>query len=350
MTDKQEEFSGTTAVRNGFELDHDSLYRYMEKHVEGFKGPLEIRQFKGGQSNPTYQLISGNQKYVLRRKPMGKLLKSAHAVDREYKVMTALGKTDVPVPKTYALCTDDTVIGSWFYIMDCVQGRIFWTYANIHENERPGVYNAMNDAIAKLHQVDYTAVGLADFGKEGSYFVRQISRWVKQYKASVDDGFPPMDELITFLQDNIPDNDETRLVHGDYKLDNIIFHPTEPKILAVLDWELSTLGHPLSDFCYHCMPFRMPAADGRGLGGLDLKALNMPTEEEYLEAYCKRTGRTSVENWGYYMAFNLFRVSAIVFGIKGRIKYGTAASHQAKQTAALAEPLAVLGLEQAKKI
>ena len=349
MTDNQKDFSGTTAVRSGFEINRDALQEYMENNVEDFKGPLEIRQFKGGQSNPTYQLVTPGKKYVLRRKPTGKLLKSAHAVDREYKVITALGQTDVPVPGTYALCTDDAVIGSWFYIMDCVEGRIFWSYSVTPENDRMAIFDAMNKAIAKLHQVDYHAVGLSDFGKEGSYFSRQISRWSKQYRASVDQGYPPMDELLQFLTDNIPENDETSLVHGDYRMDNIIYHPSEPKILAVLDWELSTLGHPVSDFCYNCMTWRMPAVEGRGLGGLDFKALNIPTEEEYLEAYCKRTGKTSIDNWDYYMAFNLFRVSAIVFGIKGRVKDGTAASHQAVETAALAEPLADLGLEQAKK-
>lgn len=347
--DRQKEFSGTREVRKGFELDADALTAYMEKNVQGFKGPIEIRQFKGGQSNPTYQIITPGKKYVLRRKPSGKLLKSAHAVDREYRVITALSKTNVPVAKTYALCTDDSMIGSWFYIMDCVDGRIFWTHEDTPIKERPALFDAMNEAIARLHMVDYKAIGLEDYGKKGSYFARQLSRWTKQYQASVDQGYPPMDELIEWLNKNIPVDDNTAIVHGDYRIDNIIYHPDKPEILAILDWEISTLGHPISDFCYHCMSWRMPAGEGRGLAGLDLKALNIPTEEDYVAAYCKRTGVTSIENWNYYMAFNLFRVSAIVFGILGRVKDGTAASKQAKETSALAQPLADLGLEQAKK-
>ncbi len=349
MIDRQKEFSGAGKVRKGYELNAEALQAYMAENVEGFKGPIEIKQFRGGQSNPTYQIITPDKKYVLRRKPMGKLLKSAHAVDREYRVITALGQTDVPVPKTHALCTDDSVIGSWFYIMDYVDGRIFWIYENTPFEERAVLFDAMNEAIAKLHMVNYKAIGLEDYGKKGNYFARQLSRWTKQYRLSVDKGYPPMDELIDWLNKNIPEDDQTTIVHGDYRIDNIIYHPQRPEILAILDWEISTLGNPISDFCYHCMSWRMPAGDGRGLAGLDLKALNIPTEEEYVAAYCRRTGVTSIENWNYYMAFNLFRVSAIVFGIKGRVKDGTAASKQARETSALAEPLADLGLEQAKK-
>jgi aminoglycoside phosphotransferase (APT) family kinase protein len=348
MTERQQAFCGTGPVRSGYEIDIDALEKYMTEHVDEFEGPIELKQFRGGQSNPTYQIIAPAKKYVLRRKPSGKLLKSAHAVDREYRVITGLGQTDVPVAKTYALCTDDSVIGSWFYIMDFVDGRIFWTYEDTPFAERAALFDAMNDAIAKLHMVDYKAVGLGDFGKKGNYFARQLSRWTKQYQASVDKGYPPMDELIGWLNQNIPEDDQTAIVHGDYRLDNIVYHPTEPKILAILDWEISTLGHSLSDFCYNCMSWRMPAGEGRGLAGLDLKSLNIPTEEEYVAAYCRRTGIKAIKNWNYYMAFNLFRVSAIVFGILGRVKDGTAASHQAGQTSALAEPLADLGLAQAK--
>jgi aminoglycoside phosphotransferase (APT) family kinase protein len=348
MIDRQQEFSGTGPVRSGYALDAGALENYMAKHVKGFQGPIEIRQFKGGQSNPTYQIITPDKEYVLRRKPMGKLLKSAHAVDREYSVITALGQTDVPVAKTHALCVDDSVIGSWFYVMDFVDGRIFWSYEDTPKEERASLFDAMNEAITKLHQVDYKAIGLEDYGKKGNYFARQLSRWTKQYEASVDKGYPPMDELIAWLNKNIPEDDKTAIVHGDYRIDNIIYHPTQPKILAILDWEISTLGHPLSDFCYHCMSWRMPAGEGRGLAGLDLKSLNIPTEEEYVAAYCRRTGVSAIENWNYYMAFNLFRVSAIVFGIMGRVKDGTAASQQARETSALAEPLADLGLAQAK--
>ena len=243
---RQDEFSGTSPVREGFEIDVRALQQYMERHVEGFSGTIELSQFKGGQSNPTYQIIAGGKKYVLRRKPKGKLLKSAHAVDREYKVITALGQTNVPVARTYALCTDESVIGSWFYIMDFVDGRIFWAYENMPKAERPELFNAMNETIANLHQVDYLSIGLEDYGKKGDYFLRQIARWSKQYKASVDKRSKVMDTLIEWLMDNIPVNDETAIVHGDYRVDNMIFHPTEPKILAVIDWELSTLGHPLS--------------------------------------------------------------------------------------------------------
>ena len=348
--DRQKEFSGAGPVRSGFELDHNALTKYMEENVEGFSGSLEIKQFKGGQSNPTYELSAGGKKYVLRRKPSGKLLKSAHAVDREYKVISALNQTDVPVAKTYALCTDESVIGSWFYIMDCVEGRIFWTLDNTPIEQRLAIFDAMNDGIAKLHSVDYEAVGLADFGKQGSYFERQISRWSKQYQASVDEPCAVMDELIEYLTNHIPENDETSIVHGDYRIDNMIFHPTEPKVLAILDWELSTLGHPLSDFSYSCMAWYTPHEGHAGLLGLDLEKMKIPTEAEYIEAYCQRTGRTGIDNWHYYMAFNFFRVSGIVFGIAGRVRDGTAASKQAIATAAAAVPLAEMGMAQVRKI
>ena len=320
----------------------------MDKRVEGFRGTIDLSQFKGGQSNPTYQVMAGGKKYVLRRKPQGKLLKSAHAVDREYKVITALGQTNVPVARTYALCTDESIIGSWFYIMDYVDGRIFWTYQNLPQAERLGLFDAMNATLANLHQVDYKAIGLEDFGKKGDYFSRQISRWSKQYLASVDERSPVMDSLIEWLLDNIPENDETAIVHGDYRVDNMIFHPTQPRIVAILDWELSTLGHPLSDFAYHCIIWRIPAGDWKGLAGLDLKSLNFPTEEAYIKTYCQRTGEKTIENWNYYMAFNFFRLSGISFGIMGRLRDGTAASKHAKASADAAEPLAQFGLAQAK--
>ncbi len=350
IVDRQKTFSGAGPVRSGFELDHKALTKYMEENVEGFSGSLEIKQFKGGQSNPTYELSAGGKKYVLRRKPSGKLLKSAHAVDREYKVITALNQTDVPVAKTYALCTDESVIGSWFYIMDCVQGRIFWTIDNSPIEQRPEIFDAMNDAIAKLHSVDYKAVGLADFGKQGSYFERQISRWSKQYQASVEEPCVAMDELIEYLTNHIPENDETSIVHGDYRIDNMIFHPTEPKVLALLDWELSTLGHPLSDFSNSCLAWHMPSELHLGLQGADLKEMRIPTEAEYIEAYCKRTGRNSIDNWNYYLAFNLFRLAGICFGIAGRVRDGTASSQQAIASGAAAEPFAEMGMTQINKI
>jgi len=350
MVDRQKEFTGAGPVREGFELDEKVLTAYMEENVEGFSGSLDVRQFKGGQSNPTYQLSAGGKKYVLRRKPSGKLLKSAHAVDREYRVITALNQTDVPVAKSYALCTDESVIGSWFYIMDCVDGRIFWTVENTPIEQRLEIFDAMNDAQAKLHMVDHEAVGLADFGKQGSYFERQISRWSKQYRASVDEPYPAMEELIQFLLDNIPDNDQTTIVHGDYRIDNMIFHPTEPRVLAILDWELSTLGHPLADFSYSCMAWHTPTeVGGTGFLGLDLEKMCIPTMQDYVEAYCKRTGRSDIDNWHYYMAFNFFRLSGIVFGIAGRVRDGTAASPQAVATAAMAGPLAEMGMVEARQ-
>jgi aminoglycoside phosphotransferase (APT) family kinase protein len=346
--DRQKEFSGAGPVREGFELDVKALQRYMEKHIKGFSGTIELLQFRGGQSNPTYQITAGGKQYVLRRKPAGKLLKSAHAVDREYTVITALGQTDVPVARTHALCMDESIIGSWFYIMDYIDGRIFWTYDNLPQAERPGLFNAMNETMARLHQVDYKAIGLEEYGKQGDYFSRQISRWSKQYLASVEERSPVMDELIEWLLDNIPENDETAIVHGDFRVDNMIFHPTEPRIVAILDWELSTLGHPLSDFAYHCLVWRIPAGDWKGFAGLDLEPLNIPTEESYMKSYCQRTGKKTIENWNYYMAFNLFRLAGISFGIRGRLRDGTAASKHAKASAAAAEPLAQFGLGQAK--
>jgi len=350
MVDRQKEFSGAGPVREGFELDERALVAFMEEHVEGFRGPLEVLQYKGGQSNPTYQLITPGAKYVLRRKPSGKLLKSAHAVDREYRVITALNRTDVPVPKTYALCTDDAVIGSWFYIMDSVEGRIFWTFDHTPIEQRPEIFDAMSGSIAKLHMADFEELGLSDFGKQGSYFARQISRWSKQYQASVDEPYATMDKVIEWLSENIPENDETAIVHGDYRIDNMVFHPTEPRVLALLDWELSTLGHPLADFSYSCMAWHQPAAAGiSGLLGANLEAMRIPTERAYIDAYCRRTGRSGIENWHYYMSFNFFRLAGICFGIKGRVRDGTAASKQAKATAALAEPLAEMSMGQARK-
>jgi len=350
MGDRQKEFSGAGPVRKGFELDNNALQTYMEEHVPGFSGPLSIEQFKGGQSNPTYLLTGKDKKYVLRRKPSGKLLKSAHAVDREYKVISALYPTGVPVAKTYALCTDESVIGTWFYIMDHVEGRIFWTIQDTPQDQRQQILEAMNDGISALHQVDFKAAGLSDYGKTGSYFERQISRWSKQYRASVEEPCAVMEELIKWLTDNIPENDQASIVHGDYRIDNMIFHPTKPKVLAILDWELSTLGHPLSDFAYSCMPYHIPADFGfGGVAGLDLKEKQIPTEEAFVAAYCRKMGLDRIDNWNYYMAFNFFRISGIAFGIKGRVRDGTAASHQAKATAAAAEPLAQAAMDLAKK-
>ena len=346
--DRQKEFTGTRPVREGFELDADALQVYMERNIQGFQGPIRIEQFKGGQSNPTYLIHSADKRYVLRRKPPGKLLKSAHAVDREYRVITALHKAGIPVAKSHVLCTDESVIGSWFYIMDYVEGRIFWTYPNMPREERKDLFLAMNSTIAKLHTVDYKSVGLEDYGKTGNFFERQLSRWTKQYRNSVDEKSAAMEDLISWLEKNKPENDPVSVVHGDYRVDNLVFHPTKPEVIAVLDWELSTLGNPLADFAYHCMPWYVPGTEDRGLQGRDPIEFNYPLIEEYTAHYFEQTGTPPVDNWNYYMAFSFFRSSGITFGIKGRVRDGTAVSEQAKLSASLAEPLAEYGLLIAK--
>ena len=353
MASRQELNSGTTTVREQHRFDEARLDAWLRAHVEGYAGPLTVEQFKGGQSNPTYKLVTPGKNYVLRRKPPGQLLKSAHAVDREYQVITALHTTGFPVAKTYGLCTDESVIGTWFYVMDCVDGRVIWdtTFPDVPREERPKYFDAMNETIARLHMVDYAAIGLSDYGKPGNYFVRQIGRWSKQYLEDEAAGrVPAMDRLVEWLPANIPAGDETSIVHGDYRCDNMIFHPTEPKVVAVLDWELSTLGHPLADFSYHLMMYRMPPTTSAGLVGQDLRALNVPTEEEYVAAYCRRTGRPDgIPNLDFYLAYNMFRLAAIVHGIKGRVVRGTAASAHAKAMAETVEPLANLAWDQALK-
>jgi aminoglycoside phosphotransferase (APT) family kinase protein len=345
--------SGTTEVREAHRFDVAKLEAWMKAHVEGFAGPLTVQQFKGGQSNPTYKLLTPGQNYVLRRKPPGQLLASAHAVDREYRVITALGTTGFPVAKTYGLCTDESVIGTWFYIMDCVEGRIIWdtTFPDVPPSGRAAHFDAMNATLAALHTTDYKAIGLEDFGKPGNYFARQIGRWSKQYLEDEAAGrVPEMDRLVEWLPQNIPAGDEVSIVHGDYRCDNMIFHPTEPRVIAVLDWELSTLGHPLADFTYHLMMYRMPPSETAGLVGRDLKELGIPTEEEFVEAYCRRTGRSKgIPNLDFYFAFNMFRLAAIIHGIKGRVVRGTAASAHAKEMATRVEPLAALAWAQAQR-
>jgi aminoglycoside phosphotransferase (APT) family kinase protein len=346
------DFVGTMPVVERLRFEVAPLEAWMRANVEGFKGPLEVEQFRGGQSNPTYRLRTAGASYVLRRKPPGKLLPSAHAVDREYRVISALGTGGFPVPRTYALCLDESVVGTAFYIMDFVAGRVFWdpTLPELSRTERGRVYDAMNEVIARLHTVDYAAIGLAEFGKPGNYFMRQIDRWTKQYRASETETIEPMDRLIEWLPKNVPPDDQTAIVHGDYRLDNMIFHPSEPRILAVLDWELSTLGNPLGDFAYHAMAWRLPPAAFRGLGGADLPALGIPSEAEYRAAYCRRTGREDIPNWDFYMAYNMFRLAAILQGIMGRVREGTAASLRAQEAGARAKVLARLGWEQAEKI
>ncbi len=351
MTESHD-FAGTMPVTEKNRFDTDRLVAWMKEHVEGFRGPLEIEQFRGGQSNPTFRLSAGGTRYVLRRKPPGKLLPSAHAVDREYRVITALRQTDVPVARSYALCLDDSVIGTAFYIMECVEGRIFWdpTLAELPRSGRGAIYDAMNRVIAALHKVDYAAIGLADFGKPGNYFARQIDRWTKQYRASETEKIEAMDRLIEWLPKNLPPDDETSIVHGDYRLDNMIFHPTEPRVLAVLDWELSTLGNPLGDFSYHMMTWELGPEAYRGLRGKDLKALGIPTKDEYQAAYCRRTGRDGIPNWDFYMAYNMFRLAAILQGIMGRVVEGTAANIKARESGARARALAEAGWRQAEEM
>ncbi len=339
-----EKFTGTRPVAPQHAFDTERLAAWMREHVDGGIGTLEIAQFKGGQSNPTYLVTAGARRFALRRKPPGKLLPSAHAVDREYRVMAALAGTDVPVPKTYALCDDAEVIGTAFFLMDYVEGRVLWdpTLPELTPAQRTAHYREMNRVIAALHRVDPAAVGLADYGKPGNYLARQIDRWSRQYRASETERIEAMDRLIEWLPANVPPGEETSIVHGDYRIDNVVFHPTEPRILAVLDWELSTLGHPLADFAYHCMTWRMPeGAHARGLAGVDFAALEIPTEHEYVAMYCKATGRDRIDHFEYYVAYNMFRLAAILQGVMARALQGNAASAEAlaagRRTRAIAE-------------
>ena len=348
----QDDFIGTMPVPERYRFDVSSLERYLREHVEGFDSKLDIEQFKGGQSNPTFMLKAGGKRYVLRRKPPGKLLQSAHAVDREYRVITALHGSGFPVAKTYCLCMDDAIIGTAFYVMDYVAGRVLWdpSLPQMGNEQRGAYFDELNRVIALLHSVDYAAIGLTDYGKPGNYIQRQISRWTKQYRASETERIEAMENLIEWLPKNIPQGDETTVVHGDYRMDNVMFHPTEPKILAVLDWELSTLGHPLADFAYHCMTWRLTPGQFRGMMGVDFKALGIPTEQEYVAAYCRRTGRDPIPNWDFYMAYNMFRLAGILQGIMGRVKDGTAASAHALEQGKRARPMAEAGWQQVEKI
>lgn len=343
---------GTAAVRTAHRFDEDALAHWMAAHVDGFAGPLRVEQFKGGQSNPTYKLSTPGRNYVLRRKPPGPILKGAHAVDREARVLEALGRVRFPVPHVYGLCTDENVIGSWFYIMEMVEGRIFWdaSFPNVDRDERPAYFGAMNKTIASLHAIDHEALGLGDFGRSGNYFHRQIARWSRQYCDDEQAGRnPDMDRLLDWLPRHIPDRDETRIVHGDFRCDNMIFHPTEPRVIAVLDWELSTLGDPLADFAYHAMMYAMPPHIVAGLAGSDIAALNIPSEQQYVADYCARTGRENIADWSFYIAFNFFRLAAIFHGIKGRVIRGTAASPHARERAEAFPLLASLAVKAAER-
>ena len=342
--------SGTTAVRAGYAFDEAALSGWMAANVAGFGGPLAVEQFKGGQSNPTYKLVTPGKSYVLRRKPPGVLLPGAHAVDREAKVLTALGNAGFPVAHVHGLCIDDSVIGTAFYVMDMVEGRIVWdaTFPDVPREQRPAYFDAMNATIAQLHSFDPIEIGLGDYGKPGNYFGRQIARWSRQYLEDTEAGRDPdMDALVAWLPTAIPEGDESSVIHGDFRCDNMIFHPTEPRVLAVLDWELSTLGHPLADFAYHAMMYHMPPDIVAGLKGANLAVLNIPSEADYIAAYCQRTGRTGIPGYQFYLAFNLWRLAAIFHGIKGRVIRGTAANAQAKDRAVAFPRLARLARERA---
>jgi aminoglycoside phosphotransferase (APT) family kinase protein len=343
-----EEFIGTMPVAKRHGFDVAALEAFLREHVAGFQGPIAVEQFKGGQSNPTFKLSTPGRAYVMRAKPgpAEKLLPSAHAVEREFRVQRALAGSEVPVARPYALCEDERVIGRAFYVMEHVEGRVLWDplLPGMTQAQRREIYDEMGRVIAALHRVDHEAIGLGDFGKPGSYFERQIARWTKQYRASETETIEAMDALIAWLPRNIPaDDGATRIVHGDYRLDNLIFHPTEPRILAVLDWELSTTGHPLADFSYHLMAWHIPRGRFRGIAGEDLVALGIPSRDEYVAMYCERTGRPGIENLSFYLAYNMFRIAGILQGVMKRVVDGTAASLQAVEAGRAARPMAELG-------
>lgn len=314
--------TGTKEVAETHRFDEAALVKWMTANVEGYEGPLEVRQFKGGQSNPTYQLITPGRKHVLRRKPPGKLLPSAHAVDREFKVISALHPTGFPVARPYGLCTDDGVIGTWFYVMEMVEGRILWDQSlpQYAPAERNAIFKAKIKTLADLHNTDYAAIGLSDYGKPGNYMGRQVDRWAKQYKASETVHIPEIERLIEWLPQSLPEQDRTSIVHGDYRLDNMIFHPTENRVAAVLDWELGTLGDPLADFTYVLMGW----VNGTISTIPDLKAHGIPTLEEAVEYYCGLTGRSGISDLNWFFAYNAFKLAGILQGILGRVRDGTA--------------------------
>ncbi len=356
--------TGTKPVAEQHAFDTAALQRHLEQHLEGFAGPLTVEQFKGGQSNPTYKLLTPGKAYVMRSKPgpAAKLLQSAHAIDREFTVMRALHSTAVPVPRMHLLCEDEGVIGRAFFVMEYVDGRVLWDQSlpALEAPQRSRIYDEMNRVIAALHTVDVEAVGLAAYGKPGNYFERQIGRWTRQYQASITQPIEAMDRLIEWLPAHIPasarDESQVAIVHGDYRLDNLVFDADEPRIAAVLDWELSTIGHPLADFSYHCMSWHIVPGTShaaRGIGGLDHAALGIPTEREYVRRYCERTGRPDPDavmaDWNFYLAYNLFRIAGILQGIAKRVEAGTASSAQAKASAAGARPLAEMGWRMAQQ-
>ena len=348
-----DEMMGTKPVSERQRFDGEALGMYLRAHIPGFpEGEVAVAQFKGGQSNPTFKLSAGGQHFVLRTKPgpAAKLLPSAHAIDREYRVMDALQKAGFPAPRQFLLCTDESVIGRAFFVMEFIEGRVLWDQSlpGMTPPERAAIYDELNRVISQLHTIDYAAIGLADYGKPGNYFARQIERWTRQYQASATETIEAMDHLITWLPQHIPAGEATSIVHGDFRMDNMIFHPTEPRILAVLDWELSTLGHPLADFSYHCMSWHITPGQFRGIAGLDLEELGIPSQEQYIATYCARTGATiRPEDFNFYLAYNMFRLAGIMQGIMKRYVDGTASSAQALQNGKAARPMAEMGWQYA---
>ncbi|MBB6522149.1 phosphotransferase family protein [Pseudoteredinibacter isoporae] len=331
------------------QLDVVKLASYLESQINGFKGPISADKFPGGQSNPTFKITAESGVYVLRRQPPGKLLKSAHAVDREFRVLAALANSDVPVAKVYHLCEDRDVIGSMFYVMEYCDGNVHWDaqLPEVGNATRGKMYDEMNRVLAALHSVDLAEAGLEDYGKPGNYFARQLDRWTKQYRASELEKIDEMDQLIDWLENNQPEDDgRVSLVHGDYRLDNVMFDKSNQNIIAVLDWELSTLGHPFADLAYQCMQLRMPGAgDMKGLMGIDRAELNIPSEEEYVAQYCKRMGLDSIPNWEFYIAFSYFRLAAIIQGVAKRAADGNASNKKAAQMGAYVKPMAQFALD-----
>lgn len=333
------------------QLPMEALAQYLQAQGLTGNGPLTLSPLSGGQSNPTFRLGSGDRHYVLRKKPPGQLIPSAHAIDREYRVMKALQGSDVPVPRMFAYCEDGSIVGTPFYLMEFLEGRVLVdpSLPGMAPAERGAVYREMNRVIAALHRVEYEAIGLASYGKPGNYFARQITRWSRQCRESTLPVTEAMQKLMEWLPEHIPAGDETTLVHGDYRLDNLVFHPTEARVIGVLDWELSTLGHPLADLSYQCMAWRIAPALWRGIAGLDLAALGIPSEAEYVAMYAKATGRDPAEHWDFYLAYNLFRMAAILHGIAQRAADGNAAADDALETGRKAGPLAELGWECAQR-
>jgi aminoglycoside phosphotransferase (APT) family kinase protein len=351
LDDPQSTFSGTREVDPRYRLDEAALDAWMAANVEGYAGPLTVRQFKGGQSNPTYELTTPTAAYVLRRKPPGVLLPSAHAVDREFTVISALAAQGFPVARPHALCLDEGVIGSIFYVMDKVEGRVLWDLKlpGMTPDQRRAIYDAQVDTLARLHSFEPDQIGLSGYGKPGNYFARQVGRWTKQYQASETHPIPDMDRLTAFLPQGLPPEGPTRIVHGDFRLDNMILAPNAPQVRAVLDWELSTLGDPLADFSYLLIAWAIPATLRNGLAGADLKDLGIPSVEETVARYAEKTGSAPPANLDWLFAYNLFRLAAICQGIAGRVRDGTAASAHARTMAAQVEPLAAGAWSFAKK-